>query len=133
MADNDADGMPNEFEIAHGLDPHSPADYDGDLDGDGLSNGDEWLAGTSPVDASERFQIISLEDFPDSAIVSWQSIQGRKYEVFWSIDLQTWNRNSVHTGTGAILPATLDKAVISGDGGETEDVDSIYVRIGVSM
>src|SRR4051812_24420343 len=36
--DNDGDGMPNNWEIAHGLNPNSAADFKTDLDGDGYVN-----------------------------------------------------------------------------------------------
>src|SRR4051794_19151 len=37
-ADSDHDGMPNRWERAHGLNPHSRADATRDLDHDGLTN-----------------------------------------------------------------------------------------------
>jgi hypothetical protein len=48
--DNDRDGMPDAWEIDHGLDPNSPADGAFDADGDGQSNLAEYLAGTDPLD-----------------------------------------------------------------------------------
>jgi hypothetical protein len=45
--DNDNDGMPDAWEIAHGLDPFVN-DAAGDLDGDGISNRAEYLAGSDP-------------------------------------------------------------------------------------
>jgi hypothetical protein len=47
--DDDNDGMPDAFELANNLDPFDPADAAGDLDGDGISNLDEFSAGTSPL------------------------------------------------------------------------------------
>jgi hypothetical protein len=41
--DSDADGMPNNWEIAHGLNPNSAADFKLDLDGDGYVNLQEYL------------------------------------------------------------------------------------------
>jgi hypothetical protein len=42
-ADSDHDGMPDEWELAMGLDPGDPADASGDLDGDGYTNVEEYL------------------------------------------------------------------------------------------
>ena len=41
--DSDNDGMPDDWETAHGLDPHNPADAGLDRDGDGYTNVEEYL------------------------------------------------------------------------------------------
>lgn len=46
--DSDDDGMPDWWEILHGLDPFDPSDAHEDLDGDGLTNLEEYLLGTDP-------------------------------------------------------------------------------------
>lgn len=51
-ADTDADGMPDDWETRHGLNPKDPADGNKDADGDGYTNIEEWLNSTGP-DASE--------------------------------------------------------------------------------
>lgn len=58
--DRDGDGMPDAFEIAHGLNPDNPLDAWYDLDGDGVSNLQEYLRGTSPAAGEEVFR--SLND-----------------------------------------------------------------------
>ncbi|MDY7093754.1 MAG: Ig-like domain-containing protein [Acidobacteriota bacterium] len=49
-ADSDGDGLPDDYEIANGLDPSNPADALGDPDRDGLTVIDEFLAGLDPFD-----------------------------------------------------------------------------------
>lgn len=47
--DTDGDGMPNDWEISHGLDPNDPADANEDRDGDGYTNIEEYINGFFPV------------------------------------------------------------------------------------
>ncbi|MFO8133320.1 MAG: hypothetical protein R6U10_05250 [Thermoplasmatota archaeon] len=46
--DTDGDGMPDEWEEAHGLNPDNPGDRNEDPDGDGLYNYEEYRLGTDP-------------------------------------------------------------------------------------
>ena len=48
--DGDLDGMPDWWEVAHGLDP-ALDDAAGDPDGDGIASGDEYAAGLDPAAA----------------------------------------------------------------------------------
>lgn len=49
-ADSDGDGLPDDWEIANGLDPNNPADAVDDADQDGLAASDEFALGTDPRD-----------------------------------------------------------------------------------
>ena len=56
--DNDADGMPDDWEVAFGLDPTSADESDGqgsegDFDNDGYSNYDEFINRTDPIDSKD--------------------------------------------------------------------------------
>jgi hypothetical protein len=46
--DTDQDGMPDTWEQAQGLSPTDPADRNGDLDGDGYTNLEEYLNSLVP-------------------------------------------------------------------------------------
>jgi pectate lyase len=49
-ADSDHDGMPDLWEQKWGFDPGDPSDASADMDGDGYTNIEEFLNGTSPID-----------------------------------------------------------------------------------
>jgi pectate lyase len=46
--DSDHDGMPDEWEKSHGLNPNNPSDRNGDRDGDGYTNLEEYLNSLVP-------------------------------------------------------------------------------------
>ena len=59
--DDDNDDMRDEWEERYGLDPKDPSDAEGDLDGDGITNRQEYLADTDPSggdDDEEEFDIL---------------------------------------------------------------------------
>jgi hypothetical protein len=47
-ADQDGDGMPDDWEKAHGLNPNEPADRNADFDGDGYTNLEQYLFSLCP-------------------------------------------------------------------------------------
>ncbi|RYD24653.1 MAG: hypothetical protein EOP86_28345 [Verrucomicrobiaceae bacterium] len=66
---------------------------DADFDGDGLSNGNEWRAGTDPKDTSSGLRIVSLGRGADGDSITWESVIGKIYFIEVSADLgklQPW-------------------------------------------
>jgi len=53
VGDADRDGIPDAAEIAFGFNPNDPTDAAKDFDKDGVSNLDEYKAGTDPIDITK--------------------------------------------------------------------------------
>lgn len=54
LPDSDGDGMPDDWEEAAGLDPADEGDANGDRDGDGYTNIEEWLNSAGALPANSR-------------------------------------------------------------------------------
>jgi hypothetical protein len=101
-ADTDHDGLPDAWEEwqlyqagilpgANGWDL-SLVTRDGDLDGDGISNYDEYLAGTFAGDATERFELILRNRTSTQLEFQFFAITGKVYHIEESADLKTWSQ-----------------------------------------
>jgi parallel beta-helix repeat protein len=87
--DSDNDGMPDTWELAHGLDPLDPSDALLDSDGDGMTNLEEFLAGTDPRDPSSvlKLEIVALEN--DTLRLRWIAQPNKSYAVQTCASLET--------------------------------------------
>jgi hypothetical protein len=71
--DSDNDGMPDDWEFAYCLDPHDSSDANGDREGDGYTNIEEyinWLPLRKPMPKRADFNcdnIVDLSDFSEFA------------------------------------------------------------------
>jgi hypothetical protein len=81
--DDDNDGIPDLYELSNGLD--SLVDDSGlDLDLDGMTNGDEFLAGTAANDPASIFRVDTLQIIRNSVRLAVRSVPGRSYVVYAS-------------------------------------------------
>jgi hypothetical protein len=85
--DTDADGLPDYWELANGLNPADSTGgngANGDLDGDGQTNLQEFLAGTNPNNSSDYLRIQSLTRNGNSVTLRFQAAGGHTYTVLYS-------------------------------------------------
>ncbi len=82
--DSDGDGLPDEWETAHGLNPGVAADAALDADQDGLTNGEEFVAGTDPQDPASTLRLVVLgagEQPEDGLAFRFTAVSNRAYRV----------------------------------------------------
>ena len=102
--DVDGDGIPNWWERRFttsnlGLEPNE------DLDGDGLSNLNEYVIGIDPTDPRSSFKIStqSAKDLTQEREfnLQWNSVAGRRYHVFAKGNINDpWPEEPIHTVVG---------------------------------
>jgi hypothetical protein len=108
--DSDNDGILDGWESLYGLNPNDPADAGDDDDADGMTNLQEYIAGTDPTNAASLFHITSFshDEGTGAALLTFSSVNGRLYRIEYNDDLT--NPNGWATlqddivGTGADIP-----------------------------
>lgn len=95
FADVNQNGLPDgwEMEKFNEVSPSRSADMD--TDGDGLSDGAEFAAGTEPAQAESRLQVFSAEILSNNRIrLNWPSTPGKTYQILGSRDGTSWEKYS---------------------------------------
>lgn len=90
--DSDNDGLPDAWEQAIiAMFGGTLADItpNGDNDGDGISNLNEYLAGTLPFDPSDGFRLNLVRE-DQGAWLEFLAVRGRNYTIEASSNLQQW-------------------------------------------
>ena len=91
-ADTDHDGLPDEWELANGLDPKAGSGINspsGDPDGDGANNLQEYLAGTNPLDGADYLRLKRTTIAPPFFVIEFDTHPGRTYTVEATANLAT--------------------------------------------
>jgi hypothetical protein len=86
--DSDGDGMTDAYELANGLNPGSAADKFTDLDHDGVSNYDEFIAGTAANNPSSALKFTTVNQAGNTYTLNIATVPGKTYQAEASTNLQ---------------------------------------------
>ncbi len=80
--DTDGDGLPDWWEHLNYDGDRTAANPGDDDDGDGMTNDEEFQAGTGPHDENSFLGITLMQPVPlNDVIIGWQSVTGKVYQV----------------------------------------------------
>ncbi len=113
QTDLDGHGMGDAWETANGLSVGTN-DAGGDLDGDGLRNLAEWIAGTVPNDPASGFIITNVQVSGSDVVLTWKTVVGKRYRVHSRPDLVAGSWSQI---TPAPIVATGATATFTHTGG----------------
>ena len=109
-SDNGADGLPDQWMIAHfgHADPRASdlSRANDDADGDGMTNLQEFKAGTDPKSSTSQFRISSIVPNAGNYQIGFPSVLGKTYRLEYRDDLATGNWKTLTDqifGTGATI------------------------------
>jgi len=113
--DSDQDGMPDDWEFAHALNPFAMADASPDADGDAMSNLQEYLAGTNPRDAQSLLKL-ETSVTQDVCEISFNAAAFRNYALWYADSLNPagWTKHLDIPARGADFRASVLVAADSG-------------------
>jgi hypothetical protein len=80
LLDTDHDGLPDPWEAAFGLGTNNAADATGDADGDGLTNLQEYNAGTNPNDSASRLRLTASR-LADALVLRFDAVSNTTYTI----------------------------------------------------
>ncbi len=70
------DGIPNSWKLQYGFSPFDPTVAAADPDGDGLSNLQEFLLGTNPLDSTSPFRATGITLQGADVLITWSTAGG---------------------------------------------------------
>ncbi len=122
--DTDGDGMPDDWERAHGLSFTNASDAAAEDDGDGFTNLQEYLAGTDPANPMSALKITGIGIIGADYRIAFESAADRRYALEATPSLQPASWNAVTqgvAGTGGLIQIT--------DAGGATNTPARYYRV----
>jgi hypothetical protein len=108
LLDLDHDGMADLWELSWGFSTNNPADATADADLDGMNNGDEFVAGTNPLDSASRLTMDRMQAVGSGAnAFEFLAVSNRTYQL----EFTPWVGTAAWTPAGTLDPATSNRLV----------------------
>jgi hypothetical protein len=115
-ADTDGDGLPDQWEEDNDTNP-LVADANDDPDHDGMTNLEEFLAGTHPQSAQSQLKLDYISATPGVATFQFVAIAGRTYSVLYkdSLAASSWStlRDIEASGTDRVVTVEDTNPLVS--------------------
>lgn len=119
--DTDGDGIADAWtQLYFGFSPLPPGtglnQRDGDNDGDGMSNYQEFMAGTNPQDPGSQLKLIPVLTTANQLTLEFDGIAGRTYQIQYSTNLQNWATLPIVGFDESVAPARrwTDDGILTG-------------------
>jgi subtilisin family serine protease len=109
LLDSDLNSLPNWWEHLY-FNQETGTHPNGDSDHDGMTNRNEFLAGTIPTDSQSVFRSLSATWDENGATVSWTSVPEKTYQVYYSESLE--EESWLSDLPGSLVTAGKDQATM---------------------
>jgi hypothetical protein len=122
LADSDGDGLPNVWELAHGLRTNDASDAVMDTDLDGVANRGEYTAGTNPTNAQSVLRIETIRRTNAATALTFQAASNKTYtaEARTGAETEPWQR------VIDVLASTTNRTVSVMDGNSSSEAVRYY-------